>query len=249
MKTSGKDDRPKLWSTRNPSWLPVERTMGDMVVLGDGAMVAALEVFPVDTALMSQEEVQTYIVRFWQGLRTLHFPVSMYVGTRRQNVASYLERATQRLDRLAESQSHQDGFFGMLLEEQCRLLEVLLTEHLRSRYTLLVVSQSSASGLKGMTRSLIKPGDAKPLGLKTTQDVARGELELKLKKIDDLLRHIGLKYTRCSGKGLALELLRLSRPDFATDDHTTLEAHLEPQVVVRGDLKGDGIESGFPPQR
>lgn len=216
--------------------MPLEDALDDMVLLGDGTLVAALEVVPVDTALMSREDVQAHLARYWQGLRTVQFPVSVYVGTCRQEVAGYLRAVTRRLDELAEARGQQQGFFGMLLEEQSRLLEVLLAEHLRSRYSLVVVSHGASSGLKGAARRMIGERGRAPVSPERAQ-VARDELELKVKKVEDVLRHVGLKYKRCGGRRLAAEVQRLARPDLMAEDLAELEANLKLPTVVAGDLK------------
>lgn len=235
-KGDSKVSRPRLWSTRSTSWLPFEEALDDLGLLGDGTLVAALEVAPVDTALMSREEVQTYLARYWQGLRSTHFQVSIYVGTRRQEVADYLQVVTRRLDDLAKAQGQQQGFFGMLLEEQCHLLQVLLAEHLRSRYTLLVVSHNPNSGLKVAARRVVGERHREPTSPERLRE-AKDELELRLKKVEDVLRHVGLKYRRCSGRRLAADIQRLARPELAAEDVAGLEANLEPHAVVRGNLE------------
>lgn len=248
----GKDDsresRPKLWSTRSASWLPFEEALDDLVLLGDGTFVAGLEVAPVDTALMSQEEVHAHLARYWQGLRSTHFPVSIYVGTRRQEVADYLQAVTRRLDELAEAQGRQQGFFGMLLEEQCRLLQALLAAHLRSRYTLLIVSHNPSSRLKGAVRRVARERHRAPVLPERLQE-AGGELELRLRKVEDVLRHVGLKYRRCSGRRLAAEIQRLARPELAAEDMANLESSLEPLAAVWGNLEeGESYEMAFSTQ-
>ena len=248
-KSGDKADRPKLWSTRSASWLPFQEAAGDLVLLGDGSLVAALEVAPVDIALMSQEEVQGLIVRYWQGLRSIHFPLSVYMGTRRQEVAGYLQEVTGRLDKLAGAGGQQDGFFGMLLEEQCRLLATLLSEHLRSRYSLLVVSHNPSGGLKGVARSVVGGGGKAATRSQAMLEEARGDLDLKLKKVEDVLRQVGLKHQRCTGRRLAAELLRLARPELMAEDVATLEASLQAAPVVRGEVhEGGTCEMAFSPQ-
>lgn len=237
MRTGSKANKARLWSTRSPAWLPIEAVAGDLAVLGDGTLVAALEVVPVDTALLSEEVKLAYLTRFWQGLRSLHFPVSVYVGTRRQEVADYMETVTRRLDELAEVEGQQEGLFGMLLEEQCRLLGVLLAEHLRSRYSLLVVSHNPNLGLKGAARSLV--GGNRPSVPPANLAEARTELELKVRKVEDVLRQVGLKYTRRSGQRLAAELLWLSHPELAIEESARLKASLETTAVISGRV-GEG---------
>lgn len=228
--------------------MPFEEALDDLVLLGDGTIAAAVEVAPVDTALMSRDELQAHLARYWQGLRTIHFPVSVYVGTRRQEVADYLQVVTRRLDGLAEAPGQQQGFFGMLLEEQCRLLQVLLAEHLRSRCSLLVVSHNPDSGLKGAAHRLVGERRRAPVSMERQRE-AKDELELKLKKVEDVLRHVGLKYKRCSGRRLAAEIQRLSRPDLMAEDVAKLEASLELPTVVGGDLeKGESYEMAFSAQ-
>ena len=212
--------------------MPFEEALDDLVLLRDGTLVAGLEVVPIDTALMSWEETQAHLARYWQGLRTVHFPMSVYVGTRRQEVADYLQVVTRRLDELAESRGKQQGFFGMLVEEQCHLLQVLLAEHLRSRCSLLLVSHNPSSGLKGAARRMVGERGSALVSPERVR-VARDELELKLKKVEDVLRHVGLKYRRCSGRRLAVEVQRLARPDLMAEDVAKLEANLELATVVR----------------
>jgi len=243
-----KVNRPRLWSTRSPSWMPFEEALDDLVLLRDGTLVAALEVVPIDTALMSREDVQAHLARYWQGLRTVQFPMSVFVGTRRQEVTGYLQVVTRRLDELAEAQGQQQGFFGMLLEEQCRLLQVLLAEHLRSRCSLVVVSHSPSSGIKGAARRMIGEPCRSPVSPERMQ-VAKDELELKVKKVEDMLRHVGLKYKRCGGRRLAVEVQRLARPDLLAEDVAKLEASLEMPTVVGGDLEeGESYEVAFSTQ-
>ncbi|MCL5265589.1 MAG: hypothetical protein M1343_10455 [Chloroflexi bacterium] len=225
-------NQPRLWSTRSRSWMPFEEALDELVLLGDGALAAAVEVAPVDTALMSREEMQGHLARYWQGLRTIHFPVSVYVGTRRQEVADYLQVVTRRLDGMAEARGQQQGFFGMLLEEQCRLLQVLLAEHLRSRCSLILVSHNPNGGLKGAARWVAGERHKVPISTERLRE-ANDDLELKLKKVEDVLRHVGLKYKRCSGRRLAVEIQRLGRPDLMAEDVARLEANLELPTVVR----------------
>ncbi len=228
--------------------MPFEEALDDLVLLRDGTLVAALEVVPIDTALMSREDVQAHLARYWQGLRTVQFPVSVFVGTRRQEVAGYLQVVTRRLDELAEARGKQQGFFGMLLEEQCRLLQVLLAEHLRSRCSLVVVSHNPNSGLKGAARRMVGEHGRAPISPERMR-AAKDELELKLKKVEDVLRHVGLKYQRCSGRRLAAEVQRLARPDLMAEDVAKLEASLELPTVVGGDLKkGENHEVAFSTQ-
>lgn len=248
VKDDSKANKPRLWSTQSVSWLPFEEALDDLVLLGDGTLVAGLEVTPVDTALMSWEEVQAYLARYWQGLRSTHFAVSIYAGTRRQEVADYLQAVMRRLDELAEAQDQQQGFFGIVLEEQCRLLQALLAEHLRSRCTLLVVSHNSNSGLKGAARWVVGERSGAPASSERLRE-AKDELELKLKKVEDVLRHVGLKYRRCSGRRLAAEIQRLGRPELVAEDVATLETNLEPPAVVLGDLEGgESYEMAFSTQ-
>ena len=89
---------------------------------------------------------------------------------------------------------------------------------------------------------------AAPLARANVEE-AKGDLELKLKKLEDVLRQVGLKYHRCTGRRLAAELLRLARPELIGEDVATLEASLEPAVVVRGQVhEGGSCEVAFSPQ-
>ena len=248
MRANDKVNRPRLWSTRSASWLPFGAATEDAVLLADGTLVAALEVSPVDTALMSDEEIRGYVGRFWQGLRSSHFPVSIYVGTRRQEVDDYLPRLARQLDDLAGRSGEQDGFLGMLLDEQCRLIEILLREHLRSRYSLLVVSHNPSAGLKGAARVMMGKGLSGGQATPAKLDEAKNELDLRVKKIEDVLHHVGLKHTRCSGRRLAAEVLRLARPELAAEEMARLEASLTPAAVVVGENEGGSHEMAFSPQ-
>lgn len=231
----------KLWSTRGTSWFPVEAFSQDVAILNDGTLAAVLEVIPLDMALMAREEAEAVLGRFWQAIKGVPFPLAIYLGRRRQDMAAYLKQADERLVDLAKKGGQQEDFYGRLLEEHLRLVQGLLRDHLRSRYTLLAVPHGSFGGLSQAAGLLLrKKGASSGKKVKLDQEqLQRGlaDLHMKVKKVEDLLRRVGLKYVRYTGIQLAAEVARLCRPDLAYGDIAAIEKEMGSPPIVTGAME------------
>lgn len=240
MESESTFGRKRLWSTRDRSWFPVEAFHRDAAILNDGSLVAVLEVVPLDMALMAREEAEAVLGRFWRGIKGLDFPLAVYLGRRRQDVAAYLEEVDNLLVELAKKGIQQEDFYGSLLEEHQRLVQDLLRDHVRSRYTLLAVSHSSLQGL-GKTAGLVL-GEKGTSGQKDKLDeeqLQRGlaDLHMSVKRVEDLLRRVGLKHVRYTGIELAAEVARLCRPDLFYEDTRSIEKQMESPPVIGGSME------------
>ncbi len=237
MENGTNANRKKLWSTRDSSWFPVEAFYDDAAILNDGTLVAVLEVAPLDMALMAREEAEAVLGRFWQAIKGVNFPLAVYLGRRRQDVAAYLKQVDKRLVALSEKGGQQEDFYGRLLEEHSRLVEGLLRDHLRSHYTLLAVSHSSVHGLGQAAAALFtKKGTSSQKVELGQEQIQRGlaDLHMNVKRVEDLLRRVGLKHDRYTGMELAAEIVRLCRPNIAYEDVAAIEKELGSPPIVGG---------------
>lgn len=239
---SGSDtpNRKKLWSTRDRSWFPVEAFSQDVAILNDGTLVAVLEVIPLDMALMAREEAEAVLGRFWQAIKGMPFPLAVCLGRRRQDVAAFLKQVDQRLTSLAQKGGQQEDFYGRLLEEHLRLVQALLRDHLRSRYTLLAVSHSPFHGLSRAAGLLLGKKSTSSQEAKLDQEQLQrslADLHMNVKKVEDLLRRVGLKHVRYTGIQLAGEVARLCRPDMAYEDVLDIHREMESPPVIGGAME------------
>jgi hypothetical protein len=60
---------------------------------------------------------------------------------------------------------------------------------------------------------------------------------MKVKKVEDLLRRVGLRYVRYTGIQMASEVARLCRPDLACGDIAAIEKEMGSPPIVTGAME------------
>lgn len=216
---SGKNQR--IPATQSPDFFPLAGLEEELALLHDGSLVAVLEVEAADFALLSQEEKEGLIDRYAQVLKGLDFPVDVYVGVREQEIQGYLDFLTDRYQAMGSSSSPQGEFFRSCLWQHVRFLEGMVTRHIHSPYVLCGVSTGRAGLASGLLRGLKALAQARPgtkpapgsldKDLRALPKEGRA-LDLRVEKLVEGLKRLGLACRRLSGQELAREIGRLTRP-------------------------------------
>ena len=213
-----------------------------LIVADDGTIAAVLEVSPVDTALLNEEEIQTYRIRFANMIAGLDHqtPLQITIATFPHRCEEYRDRIRGRIEHYRalaeearkggnEDEAGRYAHLAEVAEMHLSLMETLL-EHLQPREERYLVTVAyNPFPLVRHRRVLSAEGLEK----------GKQEVELRVARVRAAFEHMGLKARRLDEE----ELLAVCH-SFYHMSTSPLARATPPAVLASAVILGEEEEDG-----